>query len=207
MRAPPAPSRRLRGKRAPPMSESTIEAAHRVDRALRRVEAACSEVSAFMLAAAMVIVVSDVGCRYLLNAPLAWSFDVITLYLTVGLFFFALSDTLEDNGHVWVDVIVARVPIRLRHAFHAIGYGASLVAFAAVGWMAAERAHTSFVNGEVTAGVLQMPVWISSAFVVLGVVVLLGRLGYRTVAHALAAATGVPWIRLPGGHDVHTGTE
>lgn len=160
-----------------------------------------------MLAAIMVIVTLDVGCRYFLNAPLAWSFDVITLYLTVGLFFFALSDTLQDNAHVWVDVGVARMPPRLRHLSFAVGYGASWVAFAAIGWMSFVRMTESFVRSEVTTGVLKMPVWMSSLFVTLGVLVLLGRLAYRTVGHAYAAATGRPVIPFPGGHDVHPGIE
>jgi len=178
-----------------------------VDRALRRVETVCSEVSALMLGVMMLIVVADVGFRYLLNAPLVWSFDVITLYLTVGLFFFALSDTLQDNAHVWVDVLVARVPLRVRHAFFAVGYGVSLVAFAAIGWMAALRAQASFVNSEVTPGVLKMPVWVSSAFVAVGVAVLVCRLAYRTFGHAASAVTGEPFIALPGGHEIHPGTE
>jgi TRAP-type C4-dicarboxylate transport system permease small subunit len=184
-----------------------LPVARRIDAQLRRLEAACSEVSAFMLAAIMVIVVLDVGFRYLLNAPLVWSFDVITLYLTVGLFFFALSDTLEDNAHVWVDVAISRVGPRLQHLFFAIGYGLSWVAFAAIGWMAALRACASFTRSEVTAGLLKMPVWVSSAFVTVGIAVLLCRLAYRTFGHAAAAATGEPIIPLPGSHDVHTGTE
>lgn len=181
--------------------------ARRVDGALRRVETACSEVSAFMLAAMMLIVVADVGFRYVANAPLVWSFDVITLYLTVGLFFFALADTLQDNGHVWVDILVARVPPRIAHAFFAVGYGLSLAAFSAIAWMAARRGYTSFQNSEVTAGVLKMPVWVSSAFVTAGTLVLVARLAYRTFGHAASAATGDGLIPLPGGHDVHPGTE
>ena len=190
------------------MAEATSHPfARRVDGALRRVEGACSEVSAVMLGAMMLIVVTDVGFRYILNAPLVWSFDVITLYLTVGLFFFALSDTLQDNAHVWVDVVVARVPTRVQHLFFAVGYGVSMIAFAAIAWMAALRGYTSFVNSEVTAGVLKMPVWVSSAFVTLGVAVLICRLAYRTFGHAASAATGASLIALPGGHEVHPGTE
>lgn len=181
--------------------------ARRVDGALRRVETACSEVSALMLGTMMLIVVADVGFRYLLNSPLVWSFDVITLYLTVGLFFFALSDTLQDNAHVWVDVVVARMPRRVAHACFAIGYGVSLAAFAAIGWMAAARGYTSFIHNEVTAGVLKMPVWVSSAFVTVGVAVLVCRLAYRTFGHAASAITGAPLIALPGGHEIHPGTE
>ena len=190
------------------MTEATgYPRAQRIDGALRRLERVCSELSALMLAATMLIVVADVGFRYLLNAPLVWSFDVITLYLTVGIFFFALSDTLQDNGHVWVDVVLARVRPRLQHLFFAIGYGVSLVAFAAIGWMAALRGYASFVNSEVTAGMLKMPVWVSSAFVTIGVLVLVLRLAYRAFGHGAAAVTGEPLIALPGAHEVRPGVE
>jgi len=189
------------------MESPGLRFARRTDARLRAVERVCSGISAVMLAAMMAVVVADVGFRYLLNSPLVWSFDVITLYLTVGLFFFALSDTLEDNAHVWVDVVVARVPPRAAHACYAIGFAVSLVAFAAIAWMAVLRAYASFVNSEVTAGVLKMPVWVSSAFVAVGVGVLLLRLAYRTFAHGASAATGTRLIALPGSHLVHTGTE
>lgn len=189
------------------MESSGQRFARRTDARLRGIERACSAVSAFMLAAIMVVVVADVGFRYLLNAPLVWSFDLITLYLTVGLFFFAVSDTLEDNSHVWVDVVVARVSPRVAHAFYAIGFAVSWLAFVGIGWMALQRAYVSFVNSEVTAGVLKMPVWVSSAFVAVGVGVLLLRLAYRTFAHAASATTGTRFIALPGSHLVHTGTE
>lgn len=181
--------------------------ARRANEWLLRAERACSELSAFMLAAIMVIVVTDVGCRYLLNSPLAWSFDVITLYLTVGLFFFALSDTLEDNGHVWVDVMLARLPRRLQHAAFALGFALSWLAFAAIAWMSVLRAWNSFVRHEVTAGIFKMPVWVSSLFVVAGLVVLLGRIAYRAVGHGASAVTGQSLIALPGAHEVHPGTE
>ena len=174
---------------------------------LKRVETLCSELSALMLAAMMVIIVLDVGCRYLLNSPLAWSFDIITLYLTVGLFFFALSDTLEDNGHVWVDVVLARLPARAQHICYAFGYAVSWLAFAAVGWMSVLRTVGSYERREVTAGIINLPVWVSSLFVTIGCLVLLGRLAYRTVGHGAAAVTGQPLIALPGNHLVHTGTE
>lgn len=189
------------------MESPGLRLARRADARLRAVERVCSAISALMLAAMMAIVVADVGFRYLLNAPLVWSFDVITLYLTVGLFFFALSDTLEDNAHVWVDVVVARVPPRVAHACYAVGFALSWLGFAAIGWMAVLRAYASLVNSEVTAGVLKMPVWVSSAFVAVGVGVLLLRLAYRTFAHGASAATGARLIALPGNHLVHTGTE
>ena len=172
----------------------------------RRIEQLSGRIASLMLAIIMFIVVLDVACRYLFNSPLVWSFDFITLYLTIGLFFFSLSDTLDNNDHVWVNVVTSRMPNRWRHLGLALGFLLSWLAFMAIAWMAAERCWNSYETKQVTAGTLQLPVWISSAFVAIGTTLLLVRITFRTVSHSASALFDESYIDFPREPTNH-GTE
>ncbi|HEX2059972.1 MAG TPA: TRAP transporter small permease subunit, partial [Thermoanaerobaculia bacterium] len=70
----------------------------RCDRALRVAEKAGITVAGIFMFAIMLVVVTDVVLRYFVNAPLSWSYELISLYLMVGLFFFSLSDALAHHS-------------------------------------------------------------------------------------------------------------
>ncbi|HEY8710166.1 MAG TPA: TRAP transporter small permease subunit, partial [Burkholderiaceae bacterium] len=53
----------------------------------------------------MLLAVADVALRYLFNAPLSWSYEMVSSYLMPGLFFLAVSHTLKAHGHVAVDIL------------------------------------------------------------------------------------------------------
>src|SRR6202051_2364067 len=77
----------------------------RFDRALTAVERFASALAAVALFLIMAIVATDVALRYLFNRPWGWSYDFISLYVMVGLFFLALSRTFAVNGHISVDLL------------------------------------------------------------------------------------------------------
>ena len=83
-------------------------------------DTALMSVGAVLMLAMMLLVVADVSLRYLFNAPLAWSYEVITSYLMPGVFFLAVSHTLEVHAHVAVDLLHQRMRQRLRLAVHAV---------------------------------------------------------------------------------------
>jgi len=158
--------------------------AHVVDRA----ESTLIAASAAIMFAIMVIVVADVAMRYLFNAPLDWSYDLIARYLIVYLFYFALSDTLRRDRHIVVDILARITPPRVRHALELIGYGLSLVVFGIMAWLGTERAWTEFVGNDIVFDSLQWPSWVVSAALPIGVAVMLLRVTMRILALALTLA-------------------
>ena len=60
-------------------------------RSISVVESLWAALASVCLFAIMVIVFLDVGLRYIFNSPLGWSYDVISLYLMVALFFLTVS--------------------------------------------------------------------------------------------------------------------
>ena len=161
----------------------------RLDRAITALEDAAMVAVVGALFAIMAITVVDVVMRYGFNAPLAFGYDLISQYLLVAAFFLALSYTLRVGGHMNVDmVLVAIRSPRARAALRAIGDALAIVLFVALlhaGWATAQD---SFVRGDRLTGPLPWPVWVSQAFVPLGVALLLLRLGCRLAASVAGVA-------------------
>lgn len=160
----------------------------RVTHVVDRAETALIAASAVVMFAIMAIVVADVGMRYLFNAPLEWSYDLIARYLIVYLFYFALSDTLRRDRHIVVDILARVAPPWIRCALELIGYSLALVVFAIIAWLGVERAWTEFAGNDVVFDSLQWPSWVVSVALPIGIAVMLLRVALRILALAMRLA-------------------
>ncbi|MFT3816708.1 MAG: TRAP transporter small permease subunit [Rubrivivax sp.] len=165
--------------------------------AIARVERALSTVACVALAAIMFIVVIDVSLRYVFNAPLKWGYDVISIYLVAAAFFLVLSDTLQQHGHIAVDILVHRLPRRVFHALQALGYGISAVIIAAIAWLGAQRLHEAYANAETVAAIYPWPTWIAYLMLAAGTALMALRCLFRAAGHAASAATGRELVETP----------
>lgn len=174
-----------------------MNALPRLSRLLSAFEWGLATLSAIAMFAVMIVVMLDVTMRYVFAAPLAWSYDIISLYLMVAVFFLALGDTLHHHGHIAIDLLLPRMPVRLRHFGEMIGYALTTVLIALIAWQAWERLATAFVNSEVTPTVIEWPTWPAYLFVVVGSVSLALRAAYRTVGHLVSMVAGRALVELP----------
>lgn len=145
-------------------------------RAIGLLERVYTAIAAVFLFCIMLIIVSDVTLRYVFNSPLRWAFDLISMYLMAGVFFLSLSDTLANNGHVNVDVLYRRAPARARRFMNSVGCVLALLVFAGIAYQGGRGTWESLASGEVLAGNIAWPVWMSRVFVPLGAGLLLLRL-------------------------------
>lgn len=157
---------------------------------LSHVETALMSVSAAAMFAIMMIVVGDVAGRYLFAAPLGWSYDLIGLYLMVAVFFLALPDTLSHHGHIAVDVFQPVMPAWLRHLSLGLGYAASAVIMAMIGWGGWYRFSSAWANDDRIAATVALPTWVPYAMVVIGSAFMVLRCLLRVVGHGQALFTG-----------------
>ncbi|MFG1392390.1 TRAP transporter small permease subunit [Xanthobacter agilis] len=139
-----------------------------VSRALARFEKVLLTIAAAFLFAMMLIVFADVGLRYLFNSPLGFSYDLISLYLMVGVFFFSLSNTLRHDEHVRVDILYLQAPPVLRRLFDRITYALSAILFAVVLGTGLLRAIASTAQLEVMATLIPWPIWLAYWIVPIG---------------------------------------
>ena len=167
------------------------------DRILRGMERVCSGMAAAMLLAIMLIATLDVAMRYFLNSPLGWSYDLISLYLMAGMFFLAMSSTLQANAHVAVDLLHSNMTHRQRHAVEVPGYLLVVGIFLVVSWQSGNKALEAYLGGDVIAGRFDWPTWIAMAFVTVGFFVLSLRCVHRLLGHLLSALQDRSVIELP----------
>lgn len=166
-------------------------------RALATLEVAMMAVSAVAIAAIMIIVTLDASLRYVLSAPLTWSYELIGLYLMVAVFFLALPDTLNHHGHIAVDIFQRSIPLRLRHLLLGIGYALSTWVMVLITWGAAQRLKTAFVQDERIAALVAWPTWVAYLLVAVGSAAMVLRCLVRVHGHLLSAAIGREVVDMP----------
>ena len=105
------------------------------------------------------IIIYDVVMRYVFGQPTRWAFDLTKqLY---GFYFILLGGyALRHQAHVRVDLVTARLRPALRRWVEIAGY---IIFFLPFAWVFARRswdfAMTSWQQGEVTYGAVQLPVY------------------------------------------------
>lgn len=161
------------------------------------------KIAALSLFSIMLIVVADVFMRYVFNSPFIWSYELISMYLMVIVFFFSLSNTLEENGHIAVDFLHIKISERTRHLFLAIGYWCSLVVFCIVFYASVHETWISYMNKDVIDGLIEWPKWLSWLSVPIGTSLLIARILFRALGHTFSAMTNSSHIELPliSGHE------
>lgn len=176
-------------------------------RCIDTVDAVLVGIGSLMLFTLMCLVVADVSLRYLFNAPLQWSFEVISKYLMPGLFFLAVSHTLKAHSHVAVDIVHNYVKTRTRYVFEAIGSVVALPAFAVCAWMAAGVTVNDFRTGAMASDGMAVPTWSVSLFLPLGFGLLALRLLLNSIGYVVSLATGREVLALPPISGTEEGAE
>ncbi len=168
-----------------------------IDRVLRGLENVFNLVATFMLFLIMMIVVCDVIIRYGFNAPFSWSYDLISMYLMVGLFYLSLSPALAKNYHVCIDLLHKYMSPAMLHATEMISYLLGSVVFAVILFVTAISTYESYQAKEVLTGVIVWPIWLSKIAVPIGVAAFALRMMLRFVGHALSLLLRRSIIALP----------
>lgn len=105
------------------------------------------------------IIIFDVVMRYAFNQPTRWAFDVSKMMY--GFYFIMLGGyALRHQAHVRVDLVTAPMKPALRRWVELAGY---VIFFFPFAWVFLARsydfARTSWLQGEVTYGSVQLPVY------------------------------------------------
>jgi TRAP-type C4-dicarboxylate transport system permease small subunit len=164
---------------------------------LTKIEAALSVSAAVILFAVMLIVAADVGMRYAFNQPFSWSYDLISLYLVLALFYFCLSRAFATHAHVGVDILHYYVSQKTRRLFELITCLVSAPIFALIAVVCWHRAQMAFTGHDVRAGAIEWPSWAFIILAPIGTGLLTMRLLLNGIAHAVALFGGPELIPLP----------
>lgn len=161
-----------------------------IERVLRTIAAGC-------LMAVMLVIFCDVFARYVFNAPLVWTYELVGMYLMPALFYFAVSDTLAVHHHIAVDLLTPWIPVRLQRLVQVFASAAMAAIFAWIVWIFAQSALADLRSGAVVMGAIEWPTWVPEFIVVVGATAILLRLLGRVIGHLAALLSGKPVIDLP----------
>lgn len=145
----------------------------------------------------MCIVTVDVGLRYFFNSPLAWSYEFISMYLMVALFFFMISNTQDANAHISVDILHYKMSPSLRRICYIISYLLAIVIFALILWTSLQETWISFKNKAAADSLIPWPIWLSWLPVPIGSLAIIIRLLNLVVRHFQSLRAGVGRYPLP----------
>jgi TRAP-type C4-dicarboxylate transport system permease small subunit len=162
----------------------------RLNTCLTVAENICGALAAIGLGAIMLIVASDVGLRYGLGRPWPWAYDVVSIYLTVAVFYLALARTLREHGHINVDLARARMGLRTKHALDLLTSILAAVFFSLLAMLTLTLAESQYLGAEVISSYMDWPTWLSTVFVPIGTILTVLRLGLNAVSHANVVVTG-----------------
>ena len=165
--------------------------------AIGKAEALLATVASGVLCAVMAIVASDVAMRYVFNHPFGWSYDLVSLYFTLVLFYFCLSRAFSGHAHVGVDILHYYVSARMRRIFALLTCIISAPLFATIAVVTLERAVNAYAQHHIIEGAIEWPTWAYLALAPLGTGLLTMRLLTDAAAHAVTLLGGPELIKLP----------
>jgi TRAP-type C4-dicarboxylate transport system permease small subunit len=166
-------------------------------RAIDLIDNALMALGCLMMFALMWVVVADVSLRYAFNAPLSWSYEVVSKYLMPGLFFFAASHTLKAHGHVTVDILHNYMGRRTRYALEALTSLLAAPVFGVATWVSALQTLGEFRAGAADTSGLGLPSWTVSLLLPLGFGLLALRLALNAGGYIATLVSGREVLALP----------
>ncbi len=129
----------------------------------------------------------EVVCRYFFNAPTIWAQETAT-YLYMWTMLAAASYTLQEGKHVAVDLVLERLPPRVRSMLE-VATGAVGATFCAIVSVQAYEMISATVRfGKVSATPLRVPLWIPQSALLMGFVLLTFQFAFLAVDRAAAVA-------------------
>lgn len=169
----------------------------RLQAAIDAIDAIAVAVACVLLFSLMFIVVWDVAMRYAFNAPISWSYEIVSNFLMPGLFFLSVSHTLRANAHVSVDVIHNYLPDRTRFVLEAISHLLSTPVFATVTYFAAMQTLEQFQSADRLASGLELPTWTTTVLLPAGFGLLTLRALLKAIGFAASIGAREPLTALP----------
>jgi TRAP-type C4-dicarboxylate transport system permease small subunit len=164
---------------------------------LAQIERLFDVVAVILIASIMVIATADVAMRYVFNSPFSWTYDLISMYLMVALFYLVLSSTFADNGHIRVDLFSRHMPPTVQRAFEILIDLSALGLFLMITYAGASRGLAAYQSQDVAAGYIPWPTWPSIAMVPIGAGLMVIRMLLHILAHAMTLVSGIEGVPLP----------
>lgn len=151
------------------------------DRPVRALESALGFAAAALIFTVMVIVCVDVALRYIFNDPLSWAYDLVSLYVMVGLLYLTLGPSYAEDHHIRIDILARKAGTRGALWLNRLQIVLILPVICIIAYLAMLEGWSAYSAGRVLSGPIPWPRWPISALVCAGCLVLMLRLAMQWV--------------------------
>lgn len=134
---------------------------------IERLLLSLSVISGFATLLIILIVVTDVTGRFLLNLPFHSGVELSELLLVV-LVFLGLAAAQQQRQNYAIDILTRHFPPWLRGLFELAGYAACLFIVVLLAWPSSKQAIASFERGEAGFGIVPFPLWPARIILAIG---------------------------------------
>jgi TRAP-type mannitol/chloroaromatic compound transport system permease small subunit len=125
-----------------------------------------------ILMAMMILTCGDIFSRYFLQRSIVGTLEIESNYFMVAVVFLPLAyGMISKHGHIRVEILLSRLPLRLQMGMEMLGLFLSLCVFGLVVWFGVAGAWRSWQAGETMVNIA-LPMWPGRVLVALGGVLL-----------------------------------
>jgi len=124
-------------------------------------------IGAFLVLAMMMLVVSNIAGRYVLNIPVHGTLE-LTEFLMVGIVYLTLSYAQAKKTHLRVEIIHRLFPIKVQQALDLLAYLLGFIIIAFITWQGWLSFWDSWLFRETTDGYIAFPIYPAKAFIPIG---------------------------------------
>ena len=120
------------------------------------------------LVAMMVLTCADVFLRMVFRRSIVGTLEIESNYLMVAIVFLPLAlGMIARQGHIRLDFVISRFPLRLRLLFEMIGLILSLSVYVLITWYGAAGGIHAWKTGDTMVNI-SLPTWPGRALVAVG---------------------------------------
>ncbi len=129
-------------------------------------------IGAFCLLIISVIITYEALMRYAFNAPTTWVKE-ISIYLCIAIGFLAAANTLKQDGHFSITVLVDKLKPKNRRILKTITILMGILYSGVFVYKGVDMVMFSYEIEEVSSSLLEVPLWIPQLFLPIGAFLLL----------------------------------
>lgn len=139
-----------------------------IGKVLERASTTAAWIGGCALILMMLHISADVVARYIFNAPLHGTVEVVSAYYMVGVVFLPLAMIERSNAHIVVELVTQHFPRRVQELLIGIVAMASALYFGAFTWQTWGDALKKFAVSEVALGTVPVTVWPTRFYLPIG---------------------------------------
>ncbi len=117
------------------------------------------QLTSFLIVPLLFIVLYEVIMRYAFNAPTVWGFEATAFFYGMH-YMLGLSYMEHAQGHVRVDIVTSRLPVKVQAAIMIAGYLLIFMpVYGLMTWGAIKFAHTATITNELNSTSWAPRIW------------------------------------------------